>query len=420
MRKLAFLLMTGLAVVTPASAQQLCFPPPSGIVAWWPGEGNANDIIGGNNGTLEAGVTFAPGEVGQAFRFNGIEGGGGVNLGNVPAFDFTPSTSFTIEAWVNSFAASVPPAGQAIVTLNYNCSNTLQQLAIQTGTERAYFQVRDADGVSAGALFSPTALSKNTFHHVAGVRQVVGLTKTVSLYVDGVLVATAADPTTGALAINTPDTIGRINVCGTTSTFNGLIDEVSIYNRALTSAEIAAIFAAGSAGKCQPGTARAAYVANAGSNSISVINPTTNTVVATVPVGANPVRTAVTPNGDRAYVTNAGSNSVSVINTTTNAVVATVPVGANPVDIAITPGGAGAYVTNAGANSVSVINTVTNTVLATVTVGLNPVNVAITPDGASAYVTNAGSNSVSVINTATNTVVATVPVGLIPVNVAIH
>ena len=29
-----------------------CTPAPSGLVGWWPGEGNANDIVGTNNGTL--------------------------------------------------------------------------------------------------------------------------------------------------------------------------------------------------------------------------------------------------------------------------------------------------------------------------------------------------------------------------------
>ena len=95
MRNILWFALVGLTFVAPVWAQ-VCVPPPSGIVAWLPGDGNANDIIGGNNGTLEAGVTFAPGEVGQAFKFNGLDGGGGIDLGNVSAFDFTPSSSFTI------------------------------------------------------------------------------------------------------------------------------------------------------------------------------------------------------------------------------------------------------------------------------------------------------------------------------------
>ena len=58
-------------------------------------------------------------------------------------------------------------------------------------------------------------------------------------------------------------------------------------------------------------------------------------MVATVAVGTNPVDVSITPDSTRAYVTNAGSNSTSVIDTSTNAVTATVPVGANPVNAAI-------------------------------------------------------------------------------------
>jgi YVTN family beta-propeller protein len=70
-----------------------------------------------------------------------------------------------------------------------------------------------------------------------------------------------------------------------------------------------------------------AYISNSGSNTVSVINTATNTVVATVSVGTNPFGVAMTPDGSRVYVTNEGSNTVSVIDTATNTVTATVPVG---------------------------------------------------------------------------------------------
>src|SRR5437762_2443851 len=46
-------------------------PPPSNLVAWFPGEGNAFDIQGGNNGTLSGGATYGAGKVGQGFLLNG-------------------------------------------------------------------------------------------------------------------------------------------------------------------------------------------------------------------------------------------------------------------------------------------------------------------------------------------------------------
>jgi YVTN family beta-propeller protein len=128
---------------------------------------------------------------------------------------------------------------------------------------------------------------------------------------------------------------------------------------------------------------------------------------------------AITPDGAFAYVANPGSDDVSVIATSTNTVVATVTVGQGPFGVAITPDGAFAYVTNGFSDNVSVIATSTNTVVATVTVELFPRGVAITPDGAFAYVTNRDPDNVSVIVTSTNTVVATVSVGDDPIGVAI-
>src|SRR5713226_7130086 len=167
-----------------------------------------------------------------------------------------------------------------------------------------------------------------------------------------------------------------------------------------------------------------AYVTHVGDNTVSVIDTATTTVVATIPVGAVPVGlvpegVAITPDGTRAYVTNALDNIVSVIDTATNTVVATISVAVAPVGVAITPDGTRAYVTNAGDTTVSVIDTATSTVVATIPVGAVPFGVAITPDGTRAYVTNSGDTTVSVIDTATSTVVATIPVGAVPLGVAI-
>jgi hypothetical protein len=51
------------------AAAQICVEPPAGLVSWWPGDGNADDIVNGNEGTLQYGATFAPGKVGQGFSF---------------------------------------------------------------------------------------------------------------------------------------------------------------------------------------------------------------------------------------------------------------------------------------------------------------------------------------------------------------
>lgn len=162
-----------------------------------------------------------------------------------------------------------------------------------------------------------------------------------------------------------------------------------------------------------------AYVANLGSNSVSAINTSSNTVSATINVGSQPNGVAITPDGTRAYVAN-GGGEVWVLATAGNTVAAKVSVGGYPTAVAITPDGTRAYVTRDNSNNVSVIDTATNTVSATIPVGAQPSGIALTPDGTHAYVTNVGSGSISVIAISSNSVSATVSLGAVgPLGIAI-
>ena len=157
------------------------------------------------------------------------------------------------------------------------------------------------------------------------------------------------------------------------------------------------------------------YVANGGSASVSVIDPETNGVIDTISVGSGPGGgVAAAPDGSKVYVLNGCFDLcgvVSVIATATDTVIATIPVGDRPSGAAVSPDGRKVYVTNGFANSVSVIATKTNTVSDTIAVGMFPQFLAVTPDGGRVYVGNSNSNTVSVIETANDTVIATIPVG---------
>ena len=119
-----------------------------------------------------------------------------------------------------------------------------------------------------------------------------------------------------------------------------------------------------------------------------------------------------------AYIPNANSNNVSVIDTATNVVVATVAVGFLPRGSAVNPGGAFAYIANSTGNSLSVLDTATNTVVTTVPVGVGALGVAVNPVGSRVYVTNQTANTISVLDTATNTVLTTIPTGAAPTGIA--
>ncbi len=170
---------------------------------------------------------------------------------------------------------------------------------------------------------------------------------------------------------------------------------------------------------------QSAYVAN-GSGTVSVIDTATSTVSTTIAVDS-PSGIAVAPDGKQVYVTSSGSSSVSVIDTSTQAVVdviALLPRTADPLQIAFTPSGEFAYVTTPGfpeAQSVSVINTATNALVTIIPFpqGAFPEGISVTADGRFALVTNSVDDSLSVIDTTTNTITTTVPVGHSPVSVAV-
>ncbi len=159
---------------------------------------------------------------------------------------------------------------------------------------------------------------------------------------------------------------------------------------------------------------------NLGTGTISIINTSDNSVRLNAITGfSGPFAIAITPDGKYAYVTNFGSNNfspvgttVSVVDLSSNTIVATITLGIQPSGIAITPDGSFAYVSNystvyngagftdltASQGTVSVIETKTNTVVSQIVgLGLSPDAIAISPNGQFAYVTNYSSNTVSII-----------------------
>jgi YVTN family beta-propeller protein len=155
----------------------------------------------------------------------------------------------------------------------------------------------------------------------------------------------------------------------------------------------------------------------------AVIDTATNTLVAPAILVSGDLATApgiaVTPSGRTVYMAGGLTPVVNAISTANNNVIATIPIGDNPLGIAITPDSSHAYVADSNAGAVTVIDTASNTAVDTITPFFQPSAVAITPDGASVYIPNENTNSVSVIDTASNTIVATVPVGSNPRGLAI-
>ena len=222
--------------------------PPSGLVSWWPAEGSFTDIIGGNNGTAAGVVTFAPGEVGQAFSLDGTTGY--INAGSNSAFNLG---DFTLAAWV-----AVNPAtntGERRVVsrddISVVAASARQEYTLKSSMPFACVDGEPGLAIIAGGVLSTVCANATLsagFHYLAGTRSGT----TITLYVDGVLVASTAAASNAVISPATPLVIGQVSPSFNGEFFAGLIDEVQIYNRALTSAEIQAIFNAGGAGTAKP------------------------------------------------------------------------------------------------------------------------------------------------------------------------
>jgi hypothetical protein len=205
-----------------------CPPPPSGIVSWWHADGNYNDAVGSNNGATGGDVTFAAGEINQGFQLDGTAASY-VVVPNAPSLNVT--SALTIDAWINS-----PTMDGRIVDKITAFEGDGYLLDVAGGQLRLL--------VGGDGIGSPAVIVENVLTHVAGVYDGANL----SLYVNGTLVATKATAVTAIPVNGNPLHIGADST-GSTN-FTGLIDEPRVFNRALSAAEIAAVFQAESS-HCQ-------------------------------------------------------------------------------------------------------------------------------------------------------------------------
>jgi YVTN family beta-propeller protein len=157
------------------------------------------------------------------------------------------------------------------------------------------------------------------------------------------------------------------------------------------------------------------YVANTKDGSISVINPSTKAVMQTIAVGIMPVGAWPASNG-KMYADNEGSQTVSEIDVTTNSVTATINLGFKPGYVAYNSLNAELWVTDA-TNGKVVYYTLVGSIWTNqgnITTGADAHAIAFSGDGSKAYITNQGANTVSVINVSNHTVTNTINVGSKP------
>ncbi len=220
------------SVATLTVNARACAPPNPGIVGWWPGEGNVRDVIGQSDGTLAGGAGYGSGEVGQTFAF-----GGSTQTFTVPAgtnWNFVNNTS-SLEFWVNFTSTS----GRQPLAANLGASYyQVWSLFLQDGTLQ--FQLAPGFNNPYNVVLAAWNPTPNQWHHVA-LTQNGNLFFT--LYTDG-------NPVAGGTSVNGASLLGNGLTGLSFGGFAGGLDEISIYNRELSYADVQAIYHAGNQGKC--------------------------------------------------------------------------------------------------------------------------------------------------------------------------
>jgi YVTN family beta-propeller protein len=195
-----------------------------------------------------------------------------------------------------------------------------------------------------------------------------------------------------------------INGDGTVSSYIALAPLSSIVTTATPSSATSGIVAGGTSSSGN------FFTANSGTNNVSLVAGAAVTQIIPVP-SAQPVAIAGNRSNSKIYVVNQGSNNVSVISTTDNTVIKTIPVGAQPIWAVMSNDGVDVFVVNQGDGTVMVIDTTLDLVIPCSGPACDPSgaihvgsSAASSPNFASydpnrqrLYVSNTGENSISVI-----------------------
>jgi len=209
----------------------------SGLMSWWQGEGNAADSADGNSGSLQGGATFATGQIGQAFQFDGIDDY--VNIPDSTTLD-SLTTAATVSMWVKPEAPGYVFSRREPLVLDQLSIGVEVggSVVFLVGTQSAVSGYRTAQNVVSFGSISHIALAVDT---TAGI---------VKLYVNGIstpftTVVGPTTPTGSFFGVNNLF-LGRRQSSATSegaagaAHYKGLVDDVRLYNRTLTANEVAA------------------------------------------------------------------------------------------------------------------------------------------------------------------------------------
>lgn len=376
MRKLLLITITFIGLANPSMAQVPNYVPTSGLMGWWPFTGNANDLSVNTNNGIVNGATLTSdrfGNLNSAYNFNGINNQ--INVASTSSIADFPAGQ-TISFWMKINAYPTDGKEHSMIDKRSNDAKYYQAfISNYTGVNTINYRYGQSGSLSSQGSNMPFAsVPLNQWFNLCYSTDLT-ITKT---YINGVLFQTYNQYS--PIGINTnPLIFGNTNqVNSTNAPYNGLLDDIGIWNRVLTPCEITQLYNAS--------------VFN--TPTITAVSSTTfclgnSSTLTTSTIGTYTWSTGA--NTQSITVSNAGSYSVSVTNGSCIG-------NASPVVISVNP-----------TPTISVSN-------ATICIGDS---YSITPSGASTYTYSSGSAVVSPTVNSSYSIIGTSSLGCVSSNTAV-
>ena len=209
----------------------------STLKAHWKLDGNATDSSGNNlNGTLMGSPTFGTGKISQAINFSGSNR---MDVANNSLFDFGANQDFTVSAWVKSTQAMAANTYPNIVSKDNGAAvrqGNWLGLHFSNIDARWMFEISSAG--TGYRAYGRTNIADGQWHHIVGIRS----GSTITTYEDGEL-ANSVAATSASLSKAVPLSLGNFSGQSYSwAALSGSVDDVRVYNSALSSSEVQALF----------------------------------------------------------------------------------------------------------------------------------------------------------------------------------
>jgi len=209
----------------------------SGLVGWWPFNSNTADQSGYGDDGVNSGATLTSGQNGQAngaYSFDGASSQ--IVVADAPQLDMTGAQ--TISVWINPSSNAAIIKGILSKDISGGLSNPAYSLQLTASGNLISYNTTNASN-SYQSIASNAVATTGSWTLLTGVYNGT----TMYLYINGVLYGSTVTQTNVG-ATSAPLRIGQ-QKNGSGRWFNGSIDDVRVYNRALSSSEVAALYAAG-------------------------------------------------------------------------------------------------------------------------------------------------------------------------------